>query len=1248
MSRLVLKLLGPPEVGRDGSPVKFRSRKELALLLYLVTEGGMHAREKLVELFWPRSGESRGRANLRNALSSLRKTLTAGAVAADAVAADAVAADAVAANADSEDPCLAVERYYVGFDPTAEVELDLWMVEAAESAAAPGTERSETTSRSQVLARLRDAVEAHRGGFLEGFYLEDAPDFDHWTEVQRESWRRRLDTIYERLSELQMEGGEFLAAIETAVRWAESDPTEEAAHQRLVEAYSAAGDRRAALAAYESYRAKLERESGASPGTRIEALAARLQSEFGSPAAHRDTSAHRFRAAGEPVSLDVPLVGRSEEFGSLIAEYHAARRGPRGVAVIGEAGVGKTRLVDEFLLWAEAQGAEVLRGQASEDRSLPYGPIMDAFRQRIERERAPDDLLDDLWLSELSRLLPEIRDRYPDLPKPAGDVMSSKAQLLEAIHQLIMALAARAEPEPVVAFIDDWQWVDNASLTFRRYGGRRWPQENAPILIITSIREEALEFDPEVYQRLMDARRDIPIRRLSLEPLGPEETTELLGSLTNGGGAPGASGGLDAAGVGRWLYGETGGLPFFLVETLQMLIDRGVLAPHTRPDGGYAFEVRESDTRSLEGMMPAGVRDAVKGRISRLDEPAKNLLAAGAVLGRSFSYEILFQVAKLDEEEGLAALDEAISSRLLREARTGENFIALNSGQSAYPSHDEVDYGFAHDKTREVAYTEAGEARRRVLHLRALQALEEAGAPAAELARHALAAASSEKAFHHSLAAGDEAMSLFAVEDAVQHHERARSLYEDPRSSQRVCAAAGPSDGPRLYERLGYCYKLLFQWTQALDAYERMLAEAREVDDREAEWEALNSLAMLGTDYTVQPEEEDELLRGMQRRAEDQSEPATGPDTPQDFVWSPEYARERAEEALSLAREIGGNDLVANSLYAVALLDGWSGHWGRVVEICAEARSLYAAMGDRALDAEILALSAWGEVMEGRPQEAVRFGRAQLAVARELADRDIVLADAHGLVLALLETGGYEEALSLGSQSVEAARSLGAPERLQVSLTLLGDVHKTLLRLDEARMMYSELSSLAVFPQYRALAHSKLCTVAALRGDWEDAHYHALEAAKLRGEIVLQLTDPFHRYHEVEALLRGGDEELARDELERFGEHASSHRRIRVAYLRARSVLDRYTEKMAAAIEHLREAEKLAEEIGLPGELWQIRSTLAELHEAGGDREETLRLFSLAVQNIEMLAGKIEDEDLRSGFLDSNLIRQVLAKASTR
>lgn len=1221
MGRLTLQLLGPPEVRRADIPLHFRSRKELALLLYLVSEGGRHTREKLVELFWPRSGESRGRANLRNALSSLRKTLS-----------DVESPD---------EPYIVVERHYVSLDSTSNVYLDLREMEAAESFASPNPEELAAEDRRRMLAGLRNGLEAYRGDFLEGFYLNDAPEFDHWADVQRESWRRRVSTVYDNLSALQVEGGEFQTAIETATRWVASDPTRETAYQRLIEAHSAAGDHQEAIDIYEAYRSKLERELGATPGPEIETLAVRLKSGLEE---HRPAPRHQFRTTGEPLSLRVPLVGRSEEFSALVAEYYAAREsGPRGVAVIGEAGIGKTRLVNEFLSWAEAQGADVLRGQAFENGGLPYGPILNAFRERIERENAPDDLLNDLWLSELSRLLPEIRDRYPDLPPPTGDAAMSRSQLYEAVYQLVSALSANTKPEPVVMFFDDLQWADKASLELRQYLWQRTAQEQVPVLIITSVREEALDFDPEVYGRLVEAQRHISLKRIPLEPLRPEDIAELFSALTNGVSTSGEAASPDHDEFGSWLYRETGGQPFFLMETLEDLLDRGVLAPQLRTDGEHAIAVRIPDTETLEGVVPAGIRDTVRGRLSRLSNLAMDLLAAGAVLGQGFSFELLFRVAKLNEDEGLATLDEVISNRLLREAGAGEGSIPITPPLGIYPTDSESGYVFSHAKIREVVYTEAGEARRRVLHRRAMEALEEKGAPAAELVHHALSAGLSGQAFYHSLAAGDEAMVLFAIEDAAGHYERARTLYEEARNGQGLLMEEDQSSASKLYERLGHCYGLLQRWGEAREAYEQTLNEARAAEDREAEWTALSSLAMLGTDYTTQPEYDDQLLRNIQHGTGDEAES----ETPQAFVWLPEYARDCAEQALSLARELGHDDLIANSLYAAALLGGWSGRWDQVAERTAEARSLYVALGDRALEAEMLTLSAWGEVMEGRPQEALRFGRTHLDIVHELNDPAISLSDAHGLVLALLETGEYEESLALARQAVQAARSLGASERLQPALVVLGDAHKALFQLEEARAVYCEMGDLVVFPEYRAVFHSKLCALAAMEEDWEEAHARALDARRVRGEITLQFTDPFHRHYEIEALLRGGDSAAAREELDLFSKRAAGHPRLHVAYLRARSVLDRYTGEMADAVEHLREAEMLADSIGLPGELWQIRSTLGELLDEHGDLEAA-HLFFQAAESIQTIAGKIEDERLRSHFLGSNTIRRVIEKSTAR
>ena len=355
---LHLKLLGPPEASRGGKSLEFRSRREQGLLFNLATEGGIHSREKLAELLWPESRE--GRAALRNALSGLRRML----------------------QANNRGAYITTGRgQAVGFDPSPGAELDLRVLEAASGPVRPGGMDEE---RQAALDTLKAAAEAYRGEFLEGFSLDDAPDFEYWAGVERERWRRRAEAVFDRLSALQLEAGEIEGAIATAERWTEYAPLSEAAHRRLMEARFAAGDKAAALRAYEAGRQALKEGLGTEPEPETEALAARIRAESSPGPTRRRTTAARG-------TVEVPLVGRSEEFGTLVREYHAAREGgARAVLVAGEAGIGKTRLVSDFLAWARAEGADVLKGAAFEASGrLPYGPVVDALRERVDRERAP-------------------------------------------------------------------------------------------------------------------------------------------------------------------------------------------------------------------------------------------------------------------------------------------------------------------------------------------------------------------------------------------------------------------------------------------------------------------------------------------------------------------------------------------------------------------------------------------------------------------------------------------------------------------------------------------------------------------------------------------------------------------------------------------------------------------------------------------------------------------------------------------
>src|SRR5207248_9103331 len=172
----------------------------------------------------------------------------------------------------------------------------------------------------------------------------------------------------------------------------------------------------------------------------------------------------------------------------------------QGVLGVGEAGVGKTRLASEWLAWARGQGGQVLSGQCCEmGGRLPYQPLVEALRTRLEAENAPEDLLEDLWLAELARLLPELRGRYPDLPAPTEDELTARGQLFEAVARLVEALA---KPAPLVLLVDDLQWADEASLELLRYLASSWIRHSSRVLLLATVRSEGLELTPRLSARL--------------------------------------------------------------------------------------------------------------------------------------------------------------------------------------------------------------------------------------------------------------------------------------------------------------------------------------------------------------------------------------------------------------------------------------------------------------------------------------------------------------------------------------------------------------------------------------------------------------------------------------------------------------------------------------------------------------------------------------------------------------------------
>src|SRR5713101_306335 len=814
MGDLCLAFLGSPEVRHADQVLLFSTRKELALLIYLAVEGRVHLRKNLSEQFWPEGDARHGRAALRITVLHLRHLLG-----------EDAGVDPV--------PHLLIQRDTLGLDLTPAVELDLHILNEAWTLARASTRTALTMpeeAHRTLLARLQRAISLPRGEFLEGFSLRDAPAFDDWVRFQREYWHLRTSEAFDRLSQMQFEAGELEAAIETVSRWLVLAPLQEDAYRRLMRLHFAAGDRVAALHAYDTCRARLSTGMQTEPTPETVALASRMRA-VAPP--RRKVAPTPALALSPATFLEGPLLGRTTELSTLIKVYHTAQRGQTQVVFLeGEVGIGKTRLATEFLAWAEMEGADVLQGQAFETGGqLPYRPLIEALRPRIERENAPDDLLSDTWLAELARLLPELGDRYPDLPVPTGDKSVARNRLFEAVARLGQALAARA---PLVLFIDDAQWADAASLDVLHYLARRLAESETPALLLLTLRIGERAMPPGFTEWRADMERALPLTHLQLGPLSAEDVLRLLQAFGGKGGKDGRRA-ADLERLGQWLFAETEGQPFYLMETLKFLIERGALASHPNEDGGWTIDFTAAMEHKMvvRGFFPPSVREVICARLDRLPPNAFALLGPGAVLGQGIIFEHLCQVADLAEQDGLPALDEVLHSGLLLE--TERQGGSMTDGR----------YVFVHAKIRAVVYAEAGEARRSIFHRRALEALQAASAPAAELAYQALAAGLAEPAFRWSLAAGDEAMRVVAVRDAITLYEQAQHLMTERSRGLSLLTMLPAPEIEHLYTYLGRAYELNAEWEKAQAVYMLMLANAQDVCQPAMESTALNRLATL-------------------------------------------------------------------------------------------------------------------------------------------------------------------------------------------------------------------------------------------------------------------------------------------------------------------------------------------------------------------------------------------------------------------
>lgn len=434
-----------------------------------------------------------------------------------------------------------------------------------------------------------------------------------------------------------------------------------------------------------------------------------------------------------------PYVGRADERRILRERFDAATGGAGGLVLIaGEPGIGKTRLTTEVCRdVAVDPGATVLVGGCHDGEVGAYAPFVEALTDWLRATPLAEvERVLGAEAAVIGRLVPAVHRVLPDLPEPSDlGPDEAEARLNDAIGQVLTRLT---EDRPAVLLLDDLHWADAATIALLRVVARK--ATTLPLLVIGTYRDTDLDRRHPLAEALPLLRREVEPTRLALQGLPSEAVHELLERLADHE-VP-----IEFASM---LAAQTDGNPFFLREMLIHLTEVGALRFE---DGVW---VAADD---LANAIPEGVREVVGRRLSQLGATAQKVLGIGALFEVAFPLDVAAEVAKIDEDEALDAIDEALQAQIVL-------------ATEVYDA-----YAFSHALFRQTLVGELNPSRQVRAHRAIAEALDKrvVGRPspdmAAVLARHwsqSAAIPGAERGVPAALIVADDAAERYAHRDAL-------------------------------------------------------------------------------------------------------------------------------------------------------------------------------------------------------------------------------------------------------------------------------------------------------------------------------------------------------------------------------------------------------------------------------------------------------------------------------------------------
>ena len=698
---LEIHLFGTPTITLDGQPLKIQRRVTRALLYFLAANRQPIGRARLAALFWPDLSDEASRARLRDHLGKLRRDLP----------------NASLVKATPQDISLDFDKVSVD----ALLFQDLYVQIGQITWTLPPS----STIPFAIYNKLVELVNLWKSpGFIEGVDLFVSEEAEEWLFFTRQKFVGHLGNVMQRLYHHERASGNLQLAIQWLQKALEHNPLNEEVNLLLAQTYLENGQRAEARKQFDNMQKVLEYEPDSQLSEEAKAVKELIYGQV------QDISLEEEHEWPVRHSFNIPYVGQEQVFGQIESTY---KRGG-GVNVYGEAGAGKTRLIQEAYNRIHPHPKLLMAACYEHKTAVPLHPWIELLRNNLTKDIFLK--LSSFEASLLCVIIPERASWRQDL-QSVPDVVTPRVHenMFDAIYKAIQLISDKT---PLMLFLDDMQWADESSSEFliSLLNRSLFRQSNHIFLMATRIEgsntgiSKYLQLHPskQIEDAYLDRLNTAQVTSLVKQALGRTPSPEFIEQLTK----------------------ATGGNPYFVLETIQEILDLPV-------------DISLQEPSSLP--ISKSVYRMIRERLRRLSSDAREVIEMAAILGNHFDVVVTEQAIAFQPNRFVRAMESLRENHLITEVREGENY----------------EYAFLHENIRESLLQDLIPIRAKLLHHNAARALANAAHGQTQeiavlLAHHHEKAEEFSQAFDYWVQSASHAYQLTSIKDALIAFRHAKYL----------------------------------------------------------------------------------------------------------------------------------------------------------------------------------------------------------------------------------------------------------------------------------------------------------------------------------------------------------------------------------------------------------------------------------------------------------------------------------------